>query len=326
MKKLKIVNKVKFYSVVGFIGLFFIGLAAYAYVDYQTHMPVSFKGEDQVFEIEPGQGLSQIALDLEEQGLIRGDYWFMFYVAYKGWAGQLQAGQYLLNPRMGIPEIARKIVKGEVSPDEVKTSIPEGFTLKQIDKRLAELELIKAGELAERKELEGYLFPDTYTFKKGTELKEIIAQMMGNFDLRIGDELTAEIQRQGKTLDEIVTMASILEKEVRSYYEKRVAAGIFWKRIKSSYPLQSCATLAYILGENKRVYSIEDTKIDSPYNTYQHAGLPPGPICNPGLESIKAAIYPIQTDYNYFLSDANGNTIFSRTAEEHQANKEKYLR
>ena len=149
--------------------------------------------------------------------------------------------------------------------------------------------------------------------------------MRDNFDKKVDDSLRAEIERQGKTLGEIVTMASILEKEVPTYYEKRIVSGVFWKRLGINYPLQSCATIAYALGKRKWRYSIEDTKTNSPYNTYQNTGLPPGPINNPGLWSTKAAVWPINTDYFYFLSTKDGRTIFSRTGEEHNANKARYL-
>jgi UPF0755 protein len=122
-------------------------------------------------------------------------------------------------------------------------------------------------------------------------------------------------------------MASIIEKEVRSTSDMKIVSGIFWNRIKNGQALQSCATLAYVLGVNKAQYSLEDTKVDSLYNTYKYRGLPPGPIANPGLDAITAAIYPESTNYNYFLSDpATGKTIYSKTLDEHNANKYKYLK
>ncbi|MBU4082674.1 endolytic transglycosylase MltG, partial [Patescibacteria group bacterium] len=135
----------------------------------------------------------------------------------------------------------------------------------------------------------------------------------------------AEIKKQGKTVEEVVIMASILEKEVRTDRDRRIASGIFWRRLGNNYPLQSCATIAYILDEDKWRYSTEDTKVDSPYNSYQNVGLPKGPICNPGLSAIRAAINPQENDYNFFLSKPDGETVFSKTLEEHNTNKAKYL-
>jgi UPF0755 protein len=174
--------------------------------------------------------------------------------------------------------------------------------------------------------LEGYLFPDTYRIFKGSSPSEVLEKMLDNFDSKLTEEMRLEIERQGKTIYEIVTMASIVEKEVRSEADMKIVAGIFWDRIKYGQPLQSCATLAYILGVNKKQYSLEDTKTDSLYNTYQNKGLPPGPIANPGLRALEATIYPEYTDYNYFLSSSDGETIYSVTYDEHLRNKAIYLR
>ncbi len=322
----KIVNKLKFCLLSSFLFavLLVVGLGIYA--DYQVNTPLITGGEEQIFEIESGQGLKEIAQDLDSQGLIKDKVWFMLYIFYRGWAAQLQAGDYVLNSSLSIPEIAQKIFQGDVIPGDIIVTIPEGFNLRQIDARLAAVDLIEEGELLSRSELEGYLFPDTYQFGKETGLDKVIIELMDNFNKKLNKSLVAEIEKQGKTIKEIVTMASILEKEVPLYSDRRIISGIFWKRIRNNYPLQSCATIAYILGVDKWIYSIEDTEVDSPYNTYQNVGLPPGPINNPGLLALKAAVYPSVTDYNFFLSAPSGETIFSRTFEEHKANKEKYLR
>lgn len=301
-------------------GLFF------CFIYYQIVTPFSNKQNEKIFIIEQNESLKSIAANLESAKLIRNDVFFIAYVYYKGWAGRLQAGEYSLNSSLNIPQIAGKITGGDIISNEIRVTIPEGFTLKKIDARLAEAGLIKAGNLTAQSQLEGFLFPDTYLFNKNDNLDDIILKMKDNFKKHIDSNLTREMAKQGKTIEEIITMASILEKEVKTYNDKQIAAGIFWKRIADNYPLQSCATLAYILEIDKWRYSISDTKIDSPYNTYKNIGLPPGPICSPGLESIKAAIYPIKTDYNFFLSEPDGGkTIFSRTLEEHNLNKIKYL-
>jgi UPF0755 protein len=149
--------------------------------------------------------------------------------------------------------------------------------------------------------------------------------MLENFDEKLTLQMREEIKSQEKSVFEILTMASILEKEVKSENDMKIASGIFWDRIEAGMPLQSCATVAYVLGQEKKQYSIADTQISSPYNTYLVKGLPPGPIDNPGMNSIEAAIYPTKTEYQFFLTDpATGNTIFSKTLEEHAANKAKY--
>ena len=150
--------------------------------------------------------------------------------------------------------------------------------------------------------------------------------MLNNFDQKLDEKMRKDIQAQGKTIFEVLIMASLIEKEVRSVEDMKIVSGIFWDRIKYGQALESCASLAYILGENKTVYSQEDTQINSPYNTYRNKGLPPGPIANPGLNAIQAAIYPQYTEYNYFLTDPEtGQTIWSKTFEEHKQNKWKYL-
>lgn len=181
--------------------------------------------------------------------------------------------------------------------------------------------------------LEGYLYPDTYRiYAASSTPKDLIVKMLDNFDKHLTPKMRADIKSQGKTIYQIVTMASILEKEAPINYatgdnhDARVISGIFWDRIKNGQPLQSCATLAYVLGVNKAQYSQADTEVKSPYNTYQHQGLPPGPISNPGILAIEAAIYPIYTDYNYFLTPAGSSRIiYSRTYAEHLRNKNKYL-
>ncbi len=301
------------------------GLTGYFLIKHQLFTPLDARGIEQSFDIERGEGVREIAANLEEYGLIRNGTCFEYYVWYKGWNAQLKAGQYFLSAALTIPQIAEKIVKGEALSQDIKITIPEGFTLKQIDARLAQAGLIEAGQLIEQSHLEGYLFPDTYRFDKDNTLDEIVDKMRANFDYKLDQNLRDAIEEQGKTIEEIVIMASLLEKEVSSEADRQIVSGIFWRRLANNYPLESCATIAYILGVDKWRYSIADTKVDSPYNTYQNIGLPPGPICNPGLSAIRAAINPQPNDYNFFLSKPDGETVFSKTLEEHNQNKAKYL-
>jgi len=174
------------------------------------------------------------------------------------------------------------------------------------------------------KNLEGYLFPDTYNIEKNDGVKKIVEKMLENFGIKLDSQLREEIQKQGKSVFEIITMASLIEKEVRIYIDKETVSGVLWKRLDSNMPLQVDATIVYVTG--KKTVSKEETKIDSLYNTYKYLGLPFGPICNPGLDSIKAAIYPKESKYWYYLSTLEGETIFSRTLEEHNMNKAKHLK
>ena len=181
-------------------------------------------------------------------------------------------------------------------------------------------------------DLEGYLYPDTYRVFASSTASEIISKMLANFDQKLTPKMRADIAAQGKTISEILTMASIIEKEAPISYAKgdnsdaRIISGIFWRRIKNGQALQSCATLAYVLGVDKPQYSEIDTKTNSPYNTYLNRGLPPGPISNPGILAIEAAIYPTPSNYNYFLTPTDSKSIvYATTYEEHLRNKNKYL-
>ena len=157
-------------------------------------------------------------------------------------------------------------------------------------------------------DLEGYLYPDTYRVFASSTASEVITKMLSNLDQKLTPQMRADIKAQGKTINEILTMASIIEKEAPISYAKgdnrdaKIISGIFWHRIEIGQALQSCATLAYVLGIDKEQYSAVDTKFESPYNTYLNPGLPPGPISNPGILAIEAAIYPTPSNYNYFLT------------------------
>lgn len=181
--------------------------------------------------------------------------------------------------------------------------------------------------------LEGFLFPDTYRVYVDASTTDIVYKMLSNFDKKLTSQMRADIAAQGKTIYEIVIMASLIEKEAPINYDDpenrdaRIVSDIFWGRLKSGQALQSDATLTYLLADNNSSHSGSDLEIDSPYNTYKYKGLPPTPICNPGLKALEAAIYPIKTDYNYFLTSRDGKNIhYAKTYEEHLSNKYKYLK
>lgn len=276
--------------------------------------------EDKLFSIEKGESLFQIAENLEKEGLIKNRFFFVIYIISKGAQKKLQAGEYYLNSSANIIKISQKIISGDVV--KITVTIPEGFTVKQIEEKLG-IEL-------PNKNLEGFLFPDTYQFPLHITGEEVMKKMQDNFEKKMTPLLREEIKRQGKTIFEIVIMASLVEKEVKTLEDKKLVSGILWKRLETGMPLQVDATIAYILNgksltfnEMRRQITI-GKEIDSPYNTYKYLGLPPGPICNPGLESIIAAIYPEESDYWYYLSTPEGETIFSKTLQEHNLAKAKY--
>jgi UPF0755 protein len=272
-------------------------------------------GVEKLVKIEKGMGSDETAQKLKDEEIIKSKWLFVFYAWMKGYGNHLQAGEYLLNSKMGIPKVAKIIANGEVNENYVKVTIPEGWDIQKIEARLKENNVINKDAKISI-ENEGYLFPDTYYFYKNSSLDTVIKKMQDNFNQKVGRD----------TKYDILKMASILEKEVKSDEDRAIVSGIFWKRIKNNIALQSCATIAYILGVEKKQYSYEDTRIKSAYNTYINLGLPPTPINNPGLSAINAALFPKQTDYMYFLSASDGTTIYSKTFEEHNANKAKYLK
>jgi len=302
--------------------LFLLGVFLYQ----GAYLPKSpFSVEGKLFSIERGQNVFQIAENLEREGLIKNKYFFDFYVFLKGVQRKLQAGEYELSPSMSIAEIAKKIILGDVVKEEI--TIIEGWNLKDIGFYFENKGMFQAEELYdERAEVEGYFFPDTYQIRRGATLAEIINKAVDNFNKKLTSDLRGEIERQGKTIFEIVTMASLIEKEVKTKEDKELVSGILWKRLENNIPLQVDATITYITGKRTTKISKEETQIDSPYNTYKYLGLPIGPICNPGLESISAALYPKSSQYWYYLSVPEGETIFSKTLEEHNYAKAKYLR
>jgi len=300
--------------------------------------------ETKIFSAKKGEGIKEISINLEKQGFIKYGFFFRFYVLTRGVADKLQAGDYLLSPSMATPEITKKLVSGDIVREKI--TIIEGWNLRDIAFYLREQELVTTIEFFKivslpkdfSKEfdflkdkpkdlsLEGYLFPDTYETQEGEIAEEIVRKILKNFDQKLNPELREEIKKQDKTIFEIITMASLIEKEVKTLEDKKLVSGVLWKRLENGMPLQVDATISYITGKKNAKILIADTQIDSPYNTYKYRGLPLGPISNPGLDSIVAALYPQESSYWYYLSTPEGQTIFSRTLDEHNQARAKYLK
>lgn len=288
--------------------------------------------EDILIDIPRGAGLGQIADLLEENEVI--GYKTAFRVYEKLGRGRVyQSGPHTFKKGMSYGEVLDTLEK----PGEnfVVVTIPEGYELHQIAQLIKEkglvdedafYEAVGSGDFSEypyiaeiprsENRLEGYLFPDTYTFERGQTAEQIIRMMLDNFN----NKVYSAYRDSGtdKSLDEIVIMASIIEREAANDEERGKVASVFYNRLKIGMKLQSCATVQYIIKERKKVLSNKDTSIDSPYNTYMYAGLPAGPIASPGLSSVMAAINPEETDYYYFAAAADeSHNVFSRTYEEH---------
>ena len=302
--------------------------------------------EEKLFFIEQGKGVEEIAINLDNQGLIKHQLLFKFYVLVRGISPNLQTGVYKLSPSMSISEIVNKITTGDVYTKRI--TILEGYSIRQIEREFSEtfnremdfnqfyasdledqFKFLK--DVPEGRGLEGFLFPDTYLFDYLVSEEEIIRTMLRNFDRKLTAEIREEIIKQEKSIYEIIIMASLLEKEVRILEDKKLVSDIFWRRIELNMPLQIDATIVYVLqGENWTFDQMRrevraNKNIDSLYNTYLNRGLPIGPISNPGINSILAAIQPRSNQYLFFLSTPEGETIFSRTYEQHKNAINRYL-
>lgn len=289
-------------------------------------------GEIISFTVKEGEGARDVATHLAEAGVIRSAMAFYFLTAVSGSAFNLKPGGYDLHRGMSSWEIIRLLVKGPVSEKEIV--IVEGATIYDIDKLLSDRGIIKKEALLEYNAVqaasfEGRLFPDTYRFYVNSSASEVAAKMLKNFEQKVLPILTKSAKGKG---EKILILASILEKEIPDHEERRVAAGIMIKRIEEGMPLQVDASVCYvkqIIAKSSvpcGTISAVDMEAESPYNTYYIKGWPPGPIGNPGLGAIEAALSPVDSPYWFYLSDPKtGETIFSSTLDEHNRNRVKYL-
>lgn len=292
------------------------------------------KSKEVIISIPDGATITKISETLEKDGVIK--YPKAFRLAAKRKNYVIQQGRHYIDTSMSYFGILDKLTKvPDAGYDNIyKVLVPEGFEIKDIAEKLDELglcakeEFIKECEEGKfdypfvkeikRKEnrLEGYLFPAIYEIQKGESANAIIKKMLDKFSQVVIPMF--ENAETKYTLDEIVTMASIIEREAANDSERKLVSSVFYNRLKYNMAFGSCATVQYILKERKEILSLSDTKIESPYNTYKYKGLPPGPIASPGEKSIEAAIYPDETDYLYFVakSDGSGN-VFTKSSDEH---------
>lgn len=290
--------------------------------------------------IEKGASTKEISSSLKESGVISHPLFFRVISKLKGYDGKYLEGNFNLNDSMSYNDILKKLSSSPDSIDSVKIIIPEGYEFRQIVDLLEENKLIdrkKFCDLAQNHDfdyeflktvpkrenrLEGYLFPDTYIFDSSSTEILILQTMLARFDEIVTDEYKIRANELGMTLDEVITLASVIEREAKGDADREYVSSVFHNRLQSrTHPyLESCATVQYILKERKPVLSTKDTSIDSPYNTYINPGLPIGPIASPGEKSIKAALYPAKTDYLFFALDSSGTHRFATTYEEHLKN------
>lgn len=277
-------------------------------------------------EIERGMSIEEAGRSLEENHVVQSRFAFMAFVKIFGNYRGVIAGSYYFDVPETVLGIALRMTQGDYNLKLVRVTIPEGVHIRDIADILeTRVPSFKRNEfLAAAEDKEGYLFPDTYFFLPNVSNEEIIRVMTDNFAKKTAP-LAAAIAESGHTLEEIIIMASIVEKETIELRDKPVVAGILWKRIDIGMRLQVDAPFLYAIGKNTFDLSLKDLRSDFPYNTYTREGLPPTPIANPGLDSIIAAIQSKETPYLFYLSDRLSNMHYSRTFDEHKANKRRYL-
>lgn len=281
------------------------------------------------FTVEKGDGVKVIAANLAKKDFIRSPTSFFILVKLMGIERQLQAGDFRLKRNMDAATIARELTHGM---QDVWVTTLEGWRKEEIATKLArDMDIPEAEFLRYAKE--GFMFPDTYRIPRDATAGAIAEMFRKTFNQKVTTEMRGDAKKIGLSFEDALILASIVEREGRNDEDRPVIAGILLKRLKADWPLQADATLQYTLGYQsfekswwKKELTEEDKTVQSPYNTYRNPGLPPGAISNPGLASIKAVLYPTETDYWYYLHDAKGAVHFARTIEEHNANITRYLR
>ncbi len=304
------------------------------------------------FTIEPGEGVHAISRNLKQAGLIDSSFIFESYIWLLRSDQKIIAGRYQLNRNQNIPQITKAIMAGpDQQPDQL--TFIEGWNRHEYADALTkagfhgdafltitasstlwrdDYQLTDAVPLGHT--LEGFLFPDTYQVARDSDEITLVSKMLANFERKVTPQMIQDMIKQNRSLYEVITMASIIEKEVPQASDRKMIADIFWKRLEANIGLQSDATVNFakcsrsddfVACEKTTRSTASDLQIDSPYNTYKYRGLPPGPISNPGLDSIMATLYPTANDYYYFLTDLKGKVYYARNLEEHKKNRELYL-
>jgi UPF0755 protein len=304
----------------------------YARVDERYQ---GFEGAEQFVEIKPGTGSRAIGRALADAGVVRDEPTFRMAVYLTGTARELKAGEYRFAGPASSKEVARKLARGAVYTRPV--TFPEGLTVKEMARVFESRGLgaaqsfvqaasspgaVRALDPAAR-DLEGYLFPETYSLTRRMEARALVGLMAARFLDVFGDELRAEAQSQGRTVREVVTLASLVEKETARPEERPIVAAVYLNRLRIGMGLQCDPTVIYALeraGKFTGNLTRQDLRFDSPYNTYRYAGLPPGPIAAPGKASLEAALRPAKVDYLYFVSRNDGGHVFATTLAEHNRN------
>ncbi|PIQ95667.1 MAG: aminodeoxychorismate lyase [Nitrospinae bacterium CG11_big_fil_rev_8_21_14_0_20_56_8] len=304
---------------------------------YQATTPVSDKPERVIFDIPPGLTLKQISVRLAQQKLIPSASAFRILAYLKNQQNLVKVGEYALSPTQLPSQILDQLTSGKAILYSI--TIPEGYRITEIDNLLKQSRLVKDDEFIRHtqdpqlirqwaiptRSLEGYLFPETYNFSRYTGAQKIVETLLDTFKDRVlKKEYLDRARALGFTFHEIVTLASLIEKETGVDEERKLISSVFHNRLKKRMRLQTDPSVIYALEEFDGNIRKRDLFVDSPYNTYRYSGLPPGPIANPGLKSVIAALFPVRTNHLYFVSKQDGSHYFSSTLEEHNRAVKKY--
>ncbi|MDD5290292.1 MAG: endolytic transglycosylase MltG [Patescibacteria group bacterium] len=304
----------------------------------------NFNGE-KTFVVAKGEPSNLVAAHLKAQGIIKSELIFKIYIRLRGWQNDIQAGEYIFEAT-SVVGVARKLVQGKAA-NERDLRFIEGWTASDMADYLVKEKIIFKrddflNETRDAKKwqeqfsflkdagainLEGFLFPDTYRVFKTATPAEIVTRTLENFNDKFTSALLTEIKANGRNFYDTLKMASIIEAEVIGDEDRKIAAGILWKRLGAGMALQVDSSLKYVIGKKGSAsLTLDELKIDSPYNTYKYRGLPPTPIGNPGLSAIRASVYPKNSDFWFYLTTKEGETIFSKTLDDHNAAIKKYLK
>jgi len=315
----------KFYRIIILIIaiLFFFSIIVISWV----FVPVDMEGKsEKVINIPYGYNSTQIRFLLEKEGIIRPfNVVFQTMTKFMNIEGKLQSGEYRFNSSQNLAQIIDQLVKGKVITYRI--TIPEGYQAKQIARLLEEKEIIESEDFLkivnEKNDYnEGYLFPDTYEFPKNFGSINVLHLMKKNFEKNVLQHINPNQEfPENLNFHQIIILASIIEKEAQGIEDKPKIASVFYNRLRDNMRLQSCATIQYLLEKPQKNITQKDLEIESPFNTYLYKGLPPEPICNPGLDSILAAAYPLDEEFYYFVLGKDGKHIFTKTYQEHLENK-----
>ena len=353
-KEAKVVRKiVLIISILLLLFILLISGGGYLYIESALKPIDAGSKKFKQVDIPLGSSVTGIAETLESNGIIKSAKVFKYYVKLKN-EGGFMAGEYQLSPSMDVPEIVNRLKTGKVlAQASFKITIPEGKQLKEIAAIMAKATKQKENDVFNKLNdqefiktlmakypdilteeilnssvkypLEGYLYPATYPFyKNNPSVEEMVAAMLTKTRTVLSD-YAEQSEKKKLSVHQLLTMASLVEEEATEKADRKTIASVFYNRIKKGMMLQTDPTVLYAQGKHKARVLYKDLEVDSPYNTYQNTGLPPGPIANAGKSSIEASLDPAETDYYYFIATADGDVIFTKTLEEHNKEKAKHI-